>query len=46
MNILIRIAMAGYIDMWNLYHAYAWDVNTTIKWASYRSFIYLFVMVW
>jgi hypothetical protein len=38
--------MAGYINMWNLHHAYAQNVDTAIKWASERSFIYLLVMVW
>jgi hypothetical protein len=46
MNILIRIAMAGYINMWNLYHAFARDVNTAIMWAWYRGFIFLLGMVW
>jgi hypothetical protein len=33
MNILMRIVMAGYINMWNLHHAYVQNVNTAIKWA-------------
>jgi hypothetical protein len=37
--------MAGYINMWNLYHAYAKYVNTAIRCAWYRGFIYSLVMV-
>jgi hypothetical protein len=32
-DILIRNTMAGYINMWNLHHAYAQNVNIAIKWA-------------
>jgi hypothetical protein len=45
MNISIKNAMAGYINMWNLYHEYVQDVNTAIRWAWYRGSIYLLVMV-
>jgi hypothetical protein len=44
MNILIRNARAGYINMSNLHHAYAQNVNTAIKWAWYKDLIYLLIM--
>jgi hypothetical protein len=46
MKILIKIDMASFINMWNLYHAYAQYVNTAIGWAWYRGFICLLVMLW